>query len=150
MGGLFVYFSFVFGQNESNNTKSNPTVTVADKASRSVQILILPSPDDGMFPSRSIIIAALAAAAALGLLLLQQQRPQPTQQPHMMAPFCAFEFTVHGRVQGVFFRKFTVAKAKALHLVGWCANSQRGTVVGECQGKPEALAEMKVGFFGFG
>lgn len=61
----------------------------------------------------------------------------------MPSPFGAFEFTVHGRVQGVFFRKFTVAKAKALHLVGWCANSQRGTVVGECQGKPEALAEMK-------
>jgi acylphosphatase len=44
----------------------------------------------------------------------------------------------------VFFRKFTVAKAQALHLVGWCANTQRGTVVGECQGKPQALEEMKV------
>lgn len=96
---------------------------------------------------RSTIIAALATAAALGLLLLQQ-RPPP--QPPRMAPFGAFEFTVHGRVQGVFFRKFTVAKAKALHLVGWCANSQRGTVVGECQGKPEALAEMKVGLGSWG
>lgn len=45
----------------------------------------------------------------------------------------------------MFFRKFTVAKAQALHLVGWCANTQRGTVVGECQGKPQALEEMKVG-----
>jgi acylphosphatase len=44
----------------------------------------------------------------------------------------------------VFFRKFTVAKAQALHLVGWCANTQRGTVVGECQGQPQALEEMKV------
>lgn len=44
----------------------------------------------------------------------------------------------------MFFRKFTVAKAQALQLVGWCANSARGTVVGECQGKPEALAAMKV------
>lgn len=49
------------------------------------------------------------------------------------------------QVQGVFFRKFTVAKAQALHLVGWCANTQRGTVVGEFQGKPQALEEMKVG-----
>jgi acylphosphatase len=48
------------------------------------------------------------------------------------------------QVQGVFFRKFTVAKAQALHLVGWCANTQRGTVMGECQGKPQALEEMKV------
>ena len=47
-------------------------------------------------------------------------------------------------MQGVWFRKYTVAKAQALHLVGWCANSQRGTVVGECQGKPQDLQEMKV------
>jgi len=44
----------------------------------------------------------------------------------------------------VWFRKFTVAKAQALRLVGWCANSQRGTVMGECQGKPEDLEVMKV------
>ena len=44
----------------------------------------------------------------------------------------------------MWFRKFTVAKAQALHLVGWCANTQRGTVMGECQGKPQALEEMKV------
>lgn len=99
---------------------------------------------------RNIIIAALATAAALGLLFQQQQQQRrPPPGPPRMAAFGAFEFTVHGRVQGVFYRKFTVAKAKALHLVGWCANSQRGgTVVGECQGKPEALAEMKVGLLG--
>lgn len=48
------------------------------------------------------------------------------------------------QVQGVWFRKFTVAKAQALHLVGWCANTQRGTVMGECQGNPQDLQVMKV------
>jgi acylphosphatase len=31
-------------------------------------------------------------------------------------------------VQGVYFRKFTVQKAAALKLVGWVANTMRGTV----------------------
>lgn len=57
----------------------------------------------------------------------------------------AVSFLLCPQVQGVWFRKFTVAKAQALHLVGWCANSQRGTVMGECQGKPEDLEVMKVG-----
>jgi len=56
----------------------------------------------------------------------------------------AFRFEVHGRVQGVFFRDCTVQKAKALGLVGWVANSRRGTVVGECQGPKFQLQDMKV------
>lgn len=55
----------------------------------------------------------------------------------------AFCFEVHGRVQGVFFRAHTVAKAKEIGLVGWCANTARRTVVGEVQGNVDALAEMK-------
>lgn len=50
------------------------------------------------------------------------------------------------QVQGVYFRKHTVDKAKALRLVGWVANSVRGTVVGECQGPVEQLEYMKVWF----
>lgn len=47
------------------------------------------------------------------------------------------------QVQGVYFRKFTVQKASALKLVGWVANTLRGTVVGECQGPEQQLQEMK-------
>ena len=40
-------------------------------------------------------------------------------------------FEVTGRVQGVFFRKHTKAKAEELGLMGWCRNTPRGTVEGE-------------------
>uniref|UniRef100_A0A383VSR5 Acylphosphatase n=1 Tax=Tetradesmus obliquus TaxID=3088 RepID=A0A383VSR5_TETOB len=60
-----------------------------------------------------------------------------------MGSLGAFHFEVSGRVQGVYFRKFTVQKASALKLVGWVANTLRGTVVGECQGPEQQLQEMK-------
>ena len=41
------------------------------------------------------------------------------------------KFEVSGLVQGVFFRKFTKAKATELGLTGWCRNTLRGTVEGE-------------------
>jgi acylphosphatase len=44
----------------------------------------------------------------------------------------------------VFFRANTVAQARALGLVGYCANTARGTVVGEVQGPKDALEQMKV------
>ena len=44
-------------------------------------------------------------------------------------------FEIHGKVQGVFFRKYTLAQAKKLHLVGWVKNTSHGTVVGVAEGK---------------
>jgi len=44
------------------------------------------------------------------------------------------QFEVHGNVQGVYFRKHTVEKARELGLQGWVANSARGTVVGVATG----------------
>lgn len=41
------------------------------------------------------------------------------------------KFEVLGVVQGVFFRKFTKAKAIELGLTGWCRNTPGGTVEGE-------------------
>jgi acylphosphatase len=43
----------------------------------------------------------------------------------------SIQFEVFGKVQGVFFRKHAVDKARELELRGWVANSSRGTVVGE-------------------
>lgn len=50
---------------------------------------------------------------------------------------------MHGKVQGVFFRKFTVEKAKALGLKGWVANTARGTVRGEAEGSDDAVAALQ-------
>ncbi|KAI8823003.1 acylphosphatase-1-like protein [Fimicolochytrium jonesii] len=43
-------------------------------------------------------------------------------------------FEVFGKVQGVFFRKYTVEKATRLGIVGWVRNTDRGTVEGVGQG----------------
>jgi acylphosphatase len=45
--------------------------------------------------------------------------------------YITIKFEVSGKVQGVFFRKYTKAKADELGLTGWCRNTPRGTVQGE-------------------
>ncbi|CAJ1073599.1 DNA mismatch repair protein Mlh3 isoform X2 [Xyrichtys novacula] len=44
------------------------------------------------------------------------------------------DYEVFGRVQGVFFRKYTQAEGKKLGLVGWVQNTGAGTVQGQLQG----------------
>jgi len=52
-------------------------------------------------------------------------------------------FEVRGKVQGVFFRKYTAEKATALGLGGWIRNTARKTVEGEIQGPDAKLAMMR-------
>eukprot|EP00898_Chlorokybus_atmophyticus_P003008 jgi/Chlat1/3708/Chrsp251S03862 len=47
------------------------------------------------------------------------------------------------QVQGVFFRNYTVDKARELGLVGYVMNAPDGTVKGEVQGDTRNLAVMK-------
>ncbi|KAF3941523.1 Acylphosphatase-1 [Dactylella cylindrospora] len=54
-----------------------------------------------------------------------------------------YTFTVHGQVQGVFFRKFTQQSANDLSLVGYVRNTVSGTVAGEAQGTEESLEKFK-------
>ena len=56
-----------------------------------------------------------------------------------MASSGVLSFEVHGKVQGVFFRKHTQAEAQRLALRGWCENTKQGTVRGEAHGPPDAL-----------
>ncbi|XP_028421207.1 acylphosphatase-1 isoform X2 [Perca flavescens] len=44
------------------------------------------------------------------------------------------DYEIFGRVQGVFFRKYTQAEGKKLGLVGWVQNTGAGTVQGQLQG----------------
>ena len=46
---------------------------------------------------------------------------------------------VHGRVQGVFFRAWTVDKARALGVRGWVRNRRDGSVELEAYGEAEAV-----------
>jgi acylphosphatase len=53
------------------------------------------------------------------------------------------DFEVFGKVQGVFFRKYTQQEATKLKLVGWVMNTEQGTVVGQMQGKEDSVNKMK-------
>ncbi|KAL1456465.1 hypothetical protein WDU94_001196 [Cyamophila willieti] len=60
-----------------------------------------------------------------------------------MSNMQSVEFEVFGKVQGVFFRKYTQQKANELGLTGWCENTSLGTVIGVIHGPEEAVEEMK-------
>ena len=52
------------------------------------------------------------------------------------ANYHSVKFEARGKVQGVFFRKYTKAKAEELSLNGWCRNTPAGTVEGEFEYTP--------------
>ncbi|XP_008336653.1 acylphosphatase-1 isoform X1 [Cynoglossus semilaevis] len=53
------------------------------------------------------------------------------------------DYEVFGRVQGVFFRKYTQAEGRKLGLVGWVQNTRSGTVQGQLQGPRCKVKEMQ-------
>ncbi|KAK3913886.1 Acylphosphatase-1 [Frankliniella fusca] len=56
----------------------------------------------------------------------------------------SLEFEVFGRVQGVFFRKYTQKQGKELGLRGWCMNTPKGTVLGQLEGEVQQVEKMKL------
>nr|GMC46298.1 acylphosphatase-like isoform X1 [Ipomoea batatas]GMC56574.1 acylphosphatase-like isoform X1 [Ipomoea batatas] len=50
---------------------------------------------------------------------------------------------IKGRVQGVFYRDWTVENAKELGLKGWVRNRRDGTVEALFSGSPEKVEEME-------
>ncbi|XP_064455489.1 acylphosphatase-1-like [Ornithodoros turicata] len=62
---------------------------------------------------------------------------------HALRMLMSAKFEVYGRVQGVFFRKYTNDKAKELGLKGWCRNTRQGTVEGVIQGPMDKMEIMK-------
>jgi len=60
-----------------------------------------------------------------------------------MSKLLAVDFEVFGRVQGVFFRKYTEKKANALSLKGWIKNTKDLTVKGQLEGPKENVDTMK-------
>lgn len=53
------------------------------------------------------------------------------------------DYEVFGKVQGVFFRKYTQAESKKLGLVGWVQNTEQGTVQGQLQGPTSKVRHMQ-------
>ena len=53
------------------------------------------------------------------------------------------QYEIFGKVQGVFFRKFTKEKADSLGIVGYVLNTKQNTVKGEAQGSNESIQQLK-------
>ncbi|XP_006117827.2 acylphosphatase-1 isoform X1 [Pelodiscus sinensis] len=53
------------------------------------------------------------------------------------------DYEIFGRVQGVFFRKYTQNEGKKLGVVGWVQNTEDGTVEGQIQGPIVKVREMQ-------
>ncbi|MCJ1248808.1 hypothetical protein MMC30_006028 [Trapelia coarctata] len=51
-------------------------------------------------------------------------------------------FKVHGTVQGVNFRSFTIKKASSYGLTGWVTNTSDNKVAGEAQGRDEDIKKL--------
>ncbi len=49
---------------------------------------------------------------------------------------------IHGRVQGVFYRQWTMTEARARGLSGWVRNRVDGTVEAVFKGEPSVVADM--------
>ncbi|KAJ3699327.1 hypothetical protein LUZ61_003032 [Rhynchospora tenuis] len=62
--------------------------------------------------------------------------------PPMPPALKTVRVVVKGRVQGVFFRDWTVENARQLGLNGWVRNRRDGTVEAVFSGKPESVQEM--------
>ncbi|WP_420605226.1 acylphosphatase [Novosphingopyxis sp.] len=54
----------------------------------------------------------------------------------------ARRLTVHGRVQGVFYRNWTLAAARDLGLTGWVRNRDDGTVEVHVEGEAAAIERL--------
>ncbi|XP_029454276.1 acylphosphatase-1 [Rhinatrema bivittatum] len=52
-------------------------------------------------------------------------------------------FEIFGKVQGVFFRKYTQAEGKRLGLVGWVQNTEQNSVQGQLQGPISKVRDMQ-------
>ncbi|VDI21302.1 acylphosphatase-2-like [Mytilus edulis] len=57
--------------------------------------------------------------------------------------FSSVDYEIHGSVQGVFFRQYTLDKAQSTGVVGWVMNTEAGTVKGTFQGTKFQVDEMK-------
>ncbi len=58
--------------------------------------------------------------------------------------FLRCKFEIFGKVQKVFFRKFTEDQAKKLGITGWCENTATGSVQGEIEGVEPQFSHMKL------
>lgn len=67
----------------------------------------------------------------------------PKSSTETSGSLMACDFEIFGKVQGVFFRKYTQQQATKLNLVGWVKNAATGTVQGHMEGRKDDINQMK-------
>ncbi|KAG9458183.1 hypothetical protein H6P81_002691 [Aristolochia fimbriata] len=70
---------------------------------------------------------------------LAMSNPSPNQQ----MPLKTVRVIVKGRVQGVFYRNWTIESARELGIRGWVRNRRDGSVEALFSGEPQAVDEME-------
>ncbi|CAL5052307.1 unnamed protein product [Urochloa decumbens] len=99
-----------------------------------------------MFPSTSataprFLRFPFTATAATPRRGMAASAGAPSEPPPPPSPK-AVRVVVKGRVQGVFFRDWTVETARSLGLAGWVRNRRDGTVEALLSGEPDKVDEM--------
>ncbi|XP_034660057.1 acylphosphatase-2-like [Drosophila subobscura] len=91
-----------------------------------------------------IFLSLLAFQVSICLSDIQISSNKTTMAASAVAkPLFACDFEVFGRVQGVFFRKYTESQANTLGVRGWCMNTRDDTVKGQLEAPLPQLNEMK-------
>mmetsp|Transcript_48073 Transcript_48073/g.55571 ORF Transcript_48073/g.55571 Transcript_48073/m.55571 type:complete len:177 (-) Transcript_48073:35-565(-) len=73
-----------------------------------------------------------------------EPEPPANPTPEVRGDIVSIDYEVFGKVQGVYFRKYTEEKAGELGLKGWVMNTRLGTVKGVIQGPLDLINQMKV------
>ncbi|KAK9290031.1 hypothetical protein L1049_008194 [Liquidambar formosana] len=69
--------------------------------------------------------------------------PKAASNPPQSSPSKTVRVVIKGRVQGVFYRDWTVENAKELGLKGWVRNRRDGSVEALFNGNPDSVQEME-------
>ncbi|KAF6350710.1 acylphosphatase 1 [Rhinolophus ferrumequinum] len=98
--------------------------------------------------SRRIPMSAPVAVVSLLIVLLSTlgcfvRAPGLSMSMAEGDTLISVDYEIFGKVQGVFFRKYTQAEGKKLGLVGWVQNTDQGTVKGQLQGPFSKVRHMQ-------
>ncbi|KAF6718681.1 Acylphosphatase-1 [Oryzias melastigma] len=88
-----------------------------------------------------IIVMKIAIFFCLSVFIFKPLKAQRSTMSD--EELISVDYEIFGRVQGVFFRKYTQAEGKKLGLVGWVQNTSAGTVQGQLQGPRGKVKEMQ-------
>ena len=90
---------------------------------------------------KSVVLSIFVIFFVISLLFYWQLAP--TESKMAASKLVHLDFEVFGRVQGVFFRKYTQQKAKSIDIRGWIRNTRQNTVQGELEGETNTIETMK-------